>query len=43
MSMSDILINNAYGNIIISFLDGNVGYSQIFMTKEDTYRWLLYV
>jgi hypothetical protein len=36
MPISDMLINNASGNRIISFLDGNVGYNQIFMAKEDT-------
>jgi hypothetical protein len=35
MPVADILINNAYGNKIMSFLDGNVGYNQIFMAKED--------
>jgi hypothetical protein len=35
MLVADILINNASGNIIISFLDGNVGYNQIFMAGDD--------
>jgi hypothetical protein len=35
MPIADTLINNASGNRIISFLDGNVGYNQIFMAKED--------
>jgi hypothetical protein len=35
MSMADILINNASGNKMISFLDRNVGYNQIFMAEED--------
>jgi hypothetical protein len=30
-----MLIKNASENRIISFLDGNVGYNQIFMAKED--------
>jgi hypothetical protein len=29
------LINRASGNKIISFLDGNAGYNQIFMAKKD--------
>jgi hypothetical protein len=35
MPIADTLINNASGNRIISFFDGNVGYNQIFMAKED--------
>jgi hypothetical protein len=35
MLVADLLIDSALGNKIISFLDGNVGYNQIFMTKED--------
>jgi hypothetical protein len=35
MPIGDMLINNAYGHQVISFLDGNVGYNQIFMAKED--------
>jgi hypothetical protein len=35
MPIADALINNASGNRIISFLDGNAGYNQIFMTEED--------
>jgi hypothetical protein len=31
----DVLINHASGNKILSFLDGNAGYNQIFMAKED--------
>jgi hypothetical protein len=33
--IADVLINNASGNRIISFLDGNAGYNQIFMAEED--------
>jgi hypothetical protein len=36
MPVTDILINNASRNRIISFLDGNVEYNKIFMAKEDT-------
>ena len=35
MHVSDILINNASENRIISFLDGNAEYNQIFMAEED--------
>jgi hypothetical protein len=35
MSIADTLINNASGNRIISFLDGNDGYNQIFIAEED--------
>jgi hypothetical protein len=30
-----MLINNASGQRVISFLDGNDGYNQIFMAEED--------
>jgi hypothetical protein len=33
--IADTLINNASGNRIISFLDGNAEYNKIFMTEED--------
>jgi hypothetical protein len=35
MPIAENLINRASGNKIISFLDGNAGYNQIFMPKED--------
>jgi hypothetical protein len=35
MPIADLLINSASGNKVISFLDGNAGYNQIFMAKED--------
>jgi hypothetical protein len=35
MPIADILINNASGHQVISFLDGNAGYKQIFMIEED--------
>jgi hypothetical protein len=35
MPIVDVLINHASGNKILSFLDGNAGYNQIFMAKED--------
>ena len=36
MAIADMLINEASRNRVISFLDGNAGYNQIFMAKEDT-------
>jgi hypothetical protein len=35
MPIADTLINNASRNRIISFLDGNARYNQIFMAEED--------
>jgi hypothetical protein len=35
MPIANTLINNASGNRIISFLDGNAGYNQIFMAEDD--------
>jgi hypothetical protein len=35
MPIADLLIDSASGNNVISFLDGNAGYNQIFMVKED--------
>jgi hypothetical protein len=35
MPIADLLIDSALGNKVISILDGNVGYNQIFMEKED--------
>jgi hypothetical protein len=35
MPIADMLINNASGHRVISFLDGNVDYNQNFMAKED--------
>jgi hypothetical protein len=47
MPVTDLLIDSASGNKVISFLDGNVGYNQIFMVKEDvskiTFRCLGFV
>jgi hypothetical protein len=33
-----MLINDASKHRVISFLDGNAGYNQIFMAKEDMYK-----
>jgi hypothetical protein len=45
MPIVDMLINNAPGNRIISFLDGNAGYNQIFMAEEDApktaFEWIV--
>jgi hypothetical protein len=35
MPIVDMLINNTSGHRVISFLNGNAGYNQIFMAKED--------
>jgi hypothetical protein len=35
MPIADTLINNASGNRLISFLDSNFGYNQIFMAEKD--------
>jgi hypothetical protein len=35
MPVANLLIDSTSGNKAISFLDGNVGYNQIFMAKED--------
>jgi hypothetical protein len=35
MPVADLLIDSTSGNKLISFLDSNVGYNQIFMVKED--------
>jgi hypothetical protein len=38
MPVADMLINRASGYRMISFLDGNAGYNQIFMAEEDVYK-----
>jgi hypothetical protein len=35
MPIADMLISDALGHRVISFLDGNAGYNQIFMAEED--------
>jgi hypothetical protein len=35
MPIANLLIDSSAGNKMISFLDGNAGYNQIFMAKED--------
>ena len=36
MPIADMLINEASEHRVISFLDGNAGYNQIFIVEEDT-------
>jgi hypothetical protein len=38
MPVADALINQASDNKMISFLDGNVGYNQIFMAEDDIFK-----
>jgi hypothetical protein len=35
MLVANLLVDSTSGNKVISFLDGNAGYNQIFMAKED--------
>ena len=35
MPIADMLVDAAAGHKVISFMDGNVGYNQIFMAEED--------
>jgi hypothetical protein len=35
MPIADFLVNPASGHRVLSFLDGNAGYNQIFMVEED--------
>ena len=43
MPIADMLINEASGHCVISFLDGNAGYNQIFMAEEHMSKRPLYV
>jgi ribonuclease HI len=38
MPIAGMLISDASGHKVLSFLDGNAGYNQIFMAKEDMYK-----
>jgi hypothetical protein len=38
MHVAETLINAAAGNKILSFMDGNVSYNQIFMALEDIHK-----
>jgi hypothetical protein len=42
MPIADMLINNTSGYCVISFVDGNVGYNQIFMVEEDMSKMALW-
>jgi hypothetical protein len=35
MAVADLLVDAAAGHKVISFMDGNAGYNQIFMEIED--------
>jgi hypothetical protein len=41
MPIADFLVNATYGHRILSFLDGNVGYNQIFIDEEDISKMAL--
>ena len=41
MPIANMLINEASGHRVISFLDGNAGYNQIFMAEEDMSKMAL--
>jgi hypothetical protein len=38
MPVAGVLVNSSSGNKVISFLDGNAGYNQIFMAKKDVHK-----
>jgi hypothetical protein len=38
MPLAGVLVNSVSGNKVISFMDGNTGYNQIFMAKEDVHK-----
>jgi hypothetical protein len=38
MPIADMLVNDSSGHKVISFLDGNVRYNQIFMAEEDMHK-----
>ena len=38
MTIADMLVDAAVGHKVISFMDGNAGYNQIFMTEEDIHK-----
>jgi hypothetical protein len=42
MPIADLFIDSTLGNKVISFLDGNVGYNQIFMAKEDVNKTMFH-
>ena len=38
MPVADQLVDAASGHKILSFMDGNAGYNQIFMAEEDIHK-----
>ena len=38
MLIADMLVDAAAGHKVISFMDGNAGYNQIFMAEEDIHK-----
>jgi hypothetical protein len=42
MPKADMLIHNASGHRVISFIHGNASYNQIFMAKEDMSKTAFY-
>jgi len=38
MAVADMLVDAAAGHKVISFMDGNAGYNQIFMAEEDIHK-----
>jgi hypothetical protein len=38
MPVADLLVDAATGHKVISFMDGNAGYNQIFMAVEDVVK-----
>ena len=38
MSIADMLVDAAAGHKVISFMDGNARYNQIFMAEEDIHK-----
>jgi len=38
MPVTEVLVDAAAGHKMMSFLDGNAGYIQIFMAEDDVYK-----
>jgi hypothetical protein len=38
MPIADMLVNDSSGHKVISLLDGNTGYNQIFMAEKDMHK-----
>jgi hypothetical protein len=43
MPIAETMINTVAGNKILSFMDGNAGYNQIFMALEDIHKTVFQV